>query len=1410
MKKFIIAGVVALSIAVAAPQSAHASVIGDIINFLTGGSPASGVSVTLDASSPLNRIVQISKTAPTNNVLLAKFDLKSQGVAGTLKQLIVDVTGTSSDGGTASLQGTYMNWVTISINGNTYKYSGWANGHAGFSNLNEVLPADQSVTVSVYGNFNADDGTLSIPAEGTKINVKLVATDTDTSPTGINPRVVDANAQLLHVNPAIITANSLALTSSDVIVSGSSVSLGNTISANNSTVGQNVTFTFTLTAGANTVYFSKQTGLSLATSSTGLSSLNATNIYGGGLASANPGSISGDSNVGWGYYVIPAGSSRTFTLPGVIMWQNTPVGPKTLQIDAIKYGTQTSALTANRVTVGLQNLKAVATGGDGGGTTSGVVSATLNATSPLRSIFQISKTSTTNNIVLAKYDVKSSTAGTLRSVTIRFNAKNASVTSLFKTLKLGINGATYTGEVVGVQTLTNSIDIFFSNLNVVLSPNQFATMTILGDVNADTNGSLSGAIASTSLVARETNPRVVDLSGQTLPVNNAILASNDLTFTSSDVVVSNLSASEGSPVIVASTGQVVAQNTVFSFTITAGNNTLYLSANPALALKTSSTGLPTGAVSIPQYGVTATPGTISGDSNTTQVSGYYVIPAGSSRKFSFLASIDFRNTAFGLKTLQIDAINYGTRAYYGSDLYSNTISNGLEALKVSVTGGNEGGTGGTSTTTVKILSPNGGEVLAERKANTISWTGGKQRVIVGVVDSNYETSGTPVGWIALNASPNSSTIWNGWTVTDLSGTTVSELKTLSPGPYRIIAVSLSDSGKYCLKTDGAIPCNVDLSNSSFTITPSIGTNPVSVTASFIAGSSDDHAGGWGVFAPGAGNFNKDRADWRWNLNVNGSGKSIKRITIIHNTRGEVWSTGYSRYLGDGADLFGYNEHPYPLVVMIGSGQANSSYDDNTLGPISIPAVLQVYGQRESTKFAGGEVVVEFTDGTEAKALIAAGTTTPTTSSVVISNTSASLGTAVKNSSGSIISYPVSFNFTLTAGNSPIYLSVSATTFAAKGGNITPIKGGIHADPTILSGDSLGGFPSDYYIVPAGSSRQFTSSGTLTSLGSTYGNMPAQVTSIQYGTSPSSLKTYSITSGLGNLVVSAPFNGNSSPTSSPTPTATESTLPDLSITSVNCNTSTPTPHQPITCSVTVYNNSSTPVNKPIGVNIQGTVVTINSIGAFETKTSPNSPYPFAFDGLGEVKLNFVVDGASEIPESNENNNVVSKTFTVVADSVSCPTGYTCVPTGTSYSCPDGYACTPQTYSCPSGYTCSTAARIVTASPTPSPTPSPSPTPAVTTQTQVNGSCGSAVNSCSTGTYSDQTDSSSSYIWSCMGSNGGTGATCSASKPTTVTSPSPTPRASSSPSPVSYGDTRQLGLLGTVFYSMGDAVDKVLGW
>ena len=57
--------------------------------------------------------------------------------------------------------------------------------------------------------------------------------------------------------------------------------------------------------------------------------------------------------------------------------------------------------------------------------------------------------------------------------------------------------------------------------------------------------------------------------------------------------------------------------------------------------------------------------------------------------------------------------------------------------------------------------------------------------------------------------------------------------------------------------------------------------------------------------------------------------------------------------------------------------------------------------------------------------------------------------------------------------------------------------------------------------------------------------------------------------------------------------------------------------------------------------------------------------------------------------------------------------------------------------------------------------------------VNGQCSSVLNQCYTGTFSDVTDTETQNKWSCLGSGGGTTASCNINKPTVIVTPPLTP-------------------------------------
>lgn len=169
-----------------------------------------------------------------------------------------------------------------------------------------------------------------------------------------------------------------------------------------------------------------------------------------------------------------------------------------------------------------------------------------------------------------------------------------------------------------------------------------------------------------------------------------------------------------------------------------------------------------------------------------------------------------------------------------------------------------------------------------------------------------------------------------------------------------------------------------LTRSSLNLSTSCNNNLPNKTlvSAYLYSVNEDKVGPWSIFNSGTGNLNKNSNDWSWIMNLvipSGENKLIKRITISHNTRGEVWSTGYSRYLQDGTDLYGYNEHPYPLVVVQNGVQINKAYDQSLQQKPLFAGTYQykLYGQPESVTFNGGKLIVEFNDGTLSSAIIPA-------------------------------------------------------------------------------------------------------------------------------------------------------------------------------------------------------------------------------------------------------------------------------------------------------------------------------------------------------------------------------------------------------------------------------------------------------
>jgi peptidoglycan hydrolase-like protein with peptidoglycan-binding domain len=313
------------------------------------------------------------------------------------------------------------------------------------------------------------------------------------------------------------------------------------------------------------------------------------------------------------------------------------------------------------------------------GSGAGSLIVTTDVNSPRTGLVQLSTSAQTQNVPLAIFDVKSQNApSTLRTLSVRVSTVGAgTVGTLFSNIKLVVGGQTYSantitpGSTVGTQSTST---VTFTNITIPLPADQYVPLKIVADVAINTNNAYDNTMSSTTLIASGTaggtsnNPVVEDSSYSTLAVNSATFASEVLAFTSSSVTVNSLATNYGTKTTL-DTGSTTQQFS-FVFSLTAGNNPVYLSKTLATVLASTSnvSGISVASVDL-------------SDNNTIgdSASNFYLAP-GQTKTFTstYQASA---NTQAGSGSYWITAINFGTTtAATGGTLTSSDISNGLKAI----------------------------------------------------------------------------------------------------------------------------------------------------------------------------------------------------------------------------------------------------------------------------------------------------------------------------------------------------------------------------------------------------------------------------------------------------------------------------------------------------------------------------------------------------------------------------------------------------------------------------------------------------------------------------------------------------------------------------------------------------------
>jgi hypothetical protein len=321
------------------------------------------------------------------------------------------------------------------------------------------------------------------------------------------------------------------------------------------------------------------------------------------------------------------------------------------------------------------------------GSNNGQINVKSDSNQPTTGNVQISTSVNTNNVLLGIFDIKSANVNsTLQSLAVNINTNN-SVSNLFGTISIQAAGQTYSASLLCPAATPNCTSAtadasgsttvaHFTSLTIPLSADVWTPVSVYANVNADTSGTLNGLSASTTLSAAGTagasgnNPSVIDNSYNTLVVNSATPFSNTLSFTDSGVSQSNLASAAQN--VVSGTGVSSSQTFTFTYSLTAGNNPIYVNSTYASAVTAATTG--TGTWSNVSF---------RDNDSTGDGSGYFYVDAGNTKTFTVTQSVVGAPTTVR-GTYSITALKYGTGYSSGAvtgagSLSASTIGNVLYA-----------------------------------------------------------------------------------------------------------------------------------------------------------------------------------------------------------------------------------------------------------------------------------------------------------------------------------------------------------------------------------------------------------------------------------------------------------------------------------------------------------------------------------------------------------------------------------------------------------------------------------------------------------------------------------------------------------------------------------------------------------
>jgi len=303
-------------------------------------SNTANVIVTLNSASPLKRVVQTSTSGETKDVILGVYDLKAENRPATLKTLKVGLNISSG-----SLTTIFSDLKIDAGNGLVYSADSVA-ATSTFSTLSIPLPQDQRISIKLLGTLaDADNYNDGIMASSTVWGVAISGSVGSVT-------AEDANYDTATVSGGQVVSSDTIFMKSGAQITGGSFFI-NEPGTNSSGRLSDTLFggTFTVSAGDKTsLYISKTPATAFATSTN--STLAAASSTITSFVQSGD-TLPQDTST---FYVIPAGSQRTFTIGGSLNNKNGTLTTKTTGVTTVYFTDDTASAQKFNINFGLESL----------------------------------------------------------------------------------------------------------------------------------------------------------------------------------------------------------------------------------------------------------------------------------------------------------------------------------------------------------------------------------------------------------------------------------------------------------------------------------------------------------------------------------------------------------------------------------------------------------------------------------------------------------------------------------------------------------------------------------------------------------------------------------------------------------------------------------------------------------------------------------------------------------------------------------------------------------------------------------------------------------------------------------------------------------------------------------------------